>query len=394
MNLINQKGDQGGINMGNRDLCITVYNSLLQAAEKTDQYQLRLCIENGGLNTLQSIQVIQLAMEGYRYPTQGVRSTSCDKTGEDRLLSNRILIIKSLIEILHSKVNNRYRHPRTIDYFFYRLRYKPLLVRQKSSLLIWAVRTESIDMIKWLSERNMAGNKKQLALELALTAKKIKSASYLYTQGGTIGTVHWDFFVHSIIQMQDIITLKIVLERECKTRGGMPRLEQMMIDVMKEKQDNMLSLCLEHLTQNVQSLSLDGLEKVLLYAARQSYTSVLRVLVRRLGMSVDVLSPEGKTPLLTAVSYGCLPTVDFLLKNGAKVDIADINGMTPLKAALYRKRLDIFERLLVYASALDVSAMLEEVKCLHQSPCQDGQYAAFDTLLKQRRSILFPSSTM
>ena len=71
----------------------------------------------------------------------------------------------------------------------------------------------------------------------------------------------------------------------------------------------------------------------LMYAARQGSVDAARVLVES-GAKIDVADPDGTTPLLMAISNDHFDTAAMLVDKGANPNLADSTGTTPLYAAV------------------------------------------------------------
>ena len=75
------------------------------------------------------------------------------------------------------------------------------------------------------------------------------------------------------------------------------------------------------------------LETPLHRVAKRGYTTIVRKLLRREGVEVDVRTALGCTPLYYAAWKGHPETIDFLLDQGAQIDSRNFDGYTPLCSA-------------------------------------------------------------
>ena len=79
------------------------------------------------------------------------------------------------------------------------------------------------------------------------------------------------------------------------------------------------------------------------------------------GADVDALAPDGRRPLHIAVESGRWVVVELLLKNGADIDAPDARGRSPLSAALLTRDARIAELLLKQGAAFDADTLLRDV---------------------------------
>jgi len=83
-----------------------------------------------------------------------------------------------------------------------------------------------------------------------------------------------------------------------------------------------------------------GAKTALLYAAREGHLDTVELLLSS-GAKLEMADADGVTPLLMAVLNGQLPTARFLIDQGADVNAMDWYGETPLWAAVDIRDLDI-----------------------------------------------------
>jgi ankyrin len=81
-------------------------------------------------------------------------------------------------------------------------------------------------------------------------------------------------------------------------------------------------------------------DPVINIAAQFGFLDIVRFLVES-GMSPDIMSKSGGTPLLVAAYGGHLETVQYLVSKGADVKKAGSGGWTPLHSAAHRNRTQV-----------------------------------------------------
>ncbi|CAG8579394.1 8667_t:CDS:2, partial [Funneliformis mosseae] len=64
----------------------------------------------------------------------------------------------------------------------------------------------------------------------------------------------------------------------------------------------------------------------------------------------QTVGTTGSTALHFAAANGCTQTVELLLKKGARVDVADKYGSTPLSVAMAKNHADVIELLKIYGA--------------------------------------------
>lgn len=81
-------------------------------------------------------------------------------------------------------------------------------------------------------------------------------------------------------------------------------------------------------------------------AARRGNVNICEILLESNACINETTSNVRQTPLLLAIEHGHEDVVDFLLKNGADVQISDNVNITPLYAAIKGQNLTIIENLI------------------------------------------------
>ena len=101
-------------------------------------------------------------------------------------------------------------------------------------------------------------------------------------------------------------------------------------------------------------------EKYLLHSAGAGKTEISKRILQAKGINVNinVQDEQGATPLMYAIYGGHFDTTQYLIKAGAKLDLADNNGRTALLYAIFRKR-DKIASLLIKSKA-DVNVVDNE----------------------------------
>ncbi|NXK38504.1 ANR16 protein, partial [Piprites chloris] len=91
-------------------------------------------------------------------------------------------------------------------------------------------------------------------------------------------------------------------------------------------------------------------DTLLHHAARLGRRDVLELLVRELGMDVEVANGDYKRPIHEAASMGHGECVSFLLESGASVDCLKKGDWTPLMMACTRKNLEVIRSLVEHGA--------------------------------------------
>ncbi|XP_070848193.1 ankyrin repeat domain-containing protein 16 [Chaetodon trifascialis] len=91
-------------------------------------------------------------------------------------------------------------------------------------------------------------------------------------------------------------------------------------------------------------------DTLLHYAARLGHLEVVKYLVKRVGMDVEVYNHDYKRPLHEAASMSHQACVAFLLREGAKVDSLKKADWTPLMMACTRRNLSVIQELLCHGA--------------------------------------------
>jgi hypothetical protein len=398
--------------MESQDLRTAAYGDLLQAAQNGNQDKFEACIGRNVFNRTQITKALQLAMQGYQAPT------ALPNKKTDYALLKRIVIIKRLIEILEQLSNHRFLPMGFIDSFLKALRYQSLPTTQKGAVLIWAAKIGATDLIKWLCEKGVDSKEKSIALQVALDQEQLAVLESLYKEGAIVHNTYWKPFMHYVMRPEAEDTVQSVFTREMEHYSKSNRAEQMIIYAMKRQQDRLVEICMECLVTklNSQSFCIDrrssvtdnkGLtnlaiktlfrrgsntKKILVCAAEEGHTSVIRILLRA-DISIDTADQDGNTLLLIAARDGHFATVDFLLRHGANINIPNKEDMTPLKASLHSKQLRIFEHLLQHHPMLDPT-ILADAYVLHNSADNVNAYKPFITLLDNSKTATASSVTL
>ncbi|XP_015921159.1 acyl-CoA-binding domain-containing protein 6 [Parasteatoda tepidariorum] len=103
-------------------------------------------------------------------------------------------------------------------------------------------------------------------------------------------------------------------------------------DFVKEGNLNQIKLLLSSNSAIKDSLDENGLT-LLHWACDRGHVEIANYLVSSCGIDVDCQDTDGQTPLHYASSCGHEEVINFLLKNGASVDIYDVDGLSPADVA-------------------------------------------------------------
>lgn len=112
---------------------------------------------------------------------------------------------------------------------------------------------------------------------------------------------------------------------------------------------------------------------------------IMKYLLSQKGISVDAKGPRHRTALHCAAFFGYGVLVDSLLKAGAKVEVADDDGVTPLQEASWGGSVSSV-RLLLAAGADPNSRDVEGNTCLHKAAFV-GNYDAILRLVEAKAEI-------
>ncbi|MCX7338256.1 MAG: ankyrin repeat domain-containing protein [Alphaproteobacteria bacterium] len=96
----------------------------------------------------------------------------------------------------------------------------------------------------------------------------------------------------------------------------------------------------------------EGESALLHYATRQNHVNVAKILFRH-GIALDAVK-NGLTPLHISACYGCTEVAEFLLDNGAMVDLMGDKGWTPLYLASVKNHLGVMFQLLHHGAKVDL----------------------------------------
>ena len=124
-----------------------------------------------------------------------------------------------------------------------------------------------------------------------------------------------------------------------------------------------------------------GAEQTIFEAAMTGSTPRLRVLVAEQPTLVNAYAPDGFFPLALAAYFGHTDAAQFLLSNGADVNMAARNGqrVTALHAATAGQHLEIAQALVAHGA--DVNCIQEGGYTPLHAAAQNGQIAMIALLL-------------
>ncbi|XP_039906283.1 ankyrin repeat domain-containing protein 16 isoform X3 [Simochromis diagramma] len=91
-------------------------------------------------------------------------------------------------------------------------------------------------------------------------------------------------------------------------------------------------------------------DTLLHYAARHGHLDIVKYLIKRVGVDVEVYNNDYKRPLHEAASMSHKDCVSYLLQEGAKVDSLKKADWTPLMMACTRRNLDVIQELLCHGA--------------------------------------------
>ncbi|XP_005935403.1 ankyrin repeat domain-containing protein 16 isoform X2 [Haplochromis burtoni] len=91
-------------------------------------------------------------------------------------------------------------------------------------------------------------------------------------------------------------------------------------------------------------------DTLLHYAARHGHLDIVKYLIKRVGLDVEVYNNDYKRPLHEAASMSHKDCVSYLLQEGAKVDSLKKADWTPLMMACTRRNLDVIQELLCHGA--------------------------------------------
>ncbi len=92
----------------------------------------------------------------------------------------------------------------------------------------------------------------------------------------------------------------------------------------------------------------------LIKACRDGNKAMVKFLLEEKGAKIDLADPNGWTPLTTAVSKDNVEMVKLLLKKGAKIDLADPKGFTPFTSAVFTGNIPMVKLLLEKGAKIDL----------------------------------------
>ena len=121
------------------------------------------------------------------------------------------------------------------------------------------------------------------------------------------------------------------------------------------------------------------------YALVSGHTGLAKLLLPKMG-GVDQQNTDLSTYLMDFVAVGNFSAVEWLLANGARVDMLNQKNITPLTKALYRGHFEIAE--LLIKNKADINQRNEKYKntaLIHMS--QEGKLEAVNWLLKHGAKV-------
>lgn len=146
-------------------------------------------------------------------------------------------------------------------------------------------------------------------------------------------------------------------QRRCACEGGLPRLHQISLGVFAGKHTvrttiSYIRWCLKN-DHDVNELSPLG-ETPVLYAVESGKVAIVTFLIKA-GANITIADINGVTPLHRAAYYGMDKIVTLLLSNGADINARTIYGETPLMYAIERRENHIAHLLIAAGADLGAS---------------------------------------
>ncbi|KAH6813692.1 hypothetical protein C2S51_022710 [Perilla frutescens var. frutescens] len=97
--------------------------------------------------------------------------------------------------------------------------------------------------------------------------------------------------------------------------------------------------------------------RVLHYAAEMGILEICQFLIENVGVKIDVLTDKGATPLQYAVKEGHVEIVEYLIEQGALVDMSDSKGFTSLHYAVQKDNKELVKLLLIRGARIEADSV-------------------------------------
>ncbi|XP_047965385.1 ankyrin-1-like isoform X2 [Salvia hispanica] len=98
-------------------------------------------------------------------------------------------------------------------------------------------------------------------------------------------------------------------------------------------------------------------QTVLHHAAGIGHLKICRFLIEDVKVHIDASTYKRDTPLVEAVKGGHVKIVEFLIKQGAKISLANVEGFTPLHFAVLNNKMELVELLLIEGAVVDADSV-------------------------------------
>ena len=121
-------------------------------------------------------------------------------------------------------------------------------------------------------------------------------------------------------------------------------------------QENRADICAKILEKNnnlATYRSIISLSSILHFAVKCANLDVVKDLITRQHLSIDMVNRSGVTPLQLAVMKGCTEIANFLLENNADIEHQDKNRMTALHLAVDNNNLAMVNLLIDHGARID-----------------------------------------
>ena len=149
---------------------------------------------------------------------------------------------------------------------------------------------------------------------------------------------------------------------------------------IKDSQDNYFNFCTDEEETN-------EFYSQMLYSIRQDDCKLLRSLLKKQIVDVNVLLEDGGSLLHEASYKGCVTCIKTLLKFGSYVNMSDDLGFTPLHAAVLGLNYDAI-RLLIEHNALPNQVNVEGLSPCHIGVLADDIYAIHELMVGKGDPLL------